>query len=887
MKTGDSDLSERYYDLSVEEVEKKFSTDMSGGLPEKEARERLQREGYNEFSKKKRKSLVRKFFDQFKSFMIIVLLIAAIISGVVGYMHGEGFTDAIIILAIVILNAVIGVAQEAKAEKSLEALEKMSAPYSKVIRNGQVETIPARDIVPGDVVIIETGDLVPADIRLTEAVNLKIQEASLTGESVPAEKFSDRIDGEVPLGDRLNMAYSSTMVSYGRGKGVVVATGMKTEVGKIAGMLQSVPDMKTPLQIRIDKLGKYLGIGALGICVLIFIIGVIQGRDMLSMFMTAVSLAAAAIPEGLPAVSTIVLAVGVQRLARKNAIVRHLPSVETLGSTSVICSDKTGTLTQNKMTVVKLFFNNEIIDIPDSLPEDQEPFIDAYILANDGKLTEEQDGGSHTTGDPTETAFIDLGMKFGIDKNKLDKEYERVAEIPFDSDRKMMTTINRGPDGKLNVFTKGGLDELISRCDRILLDGEVKPLTGKEIEIIKDANIKMAEQALRVLAAGCKDIDSMPSEITSEAVEKGLVFFGMAGIIDPPRVEVRDAVMTCRVAGIKPVMITGDHKITAVAIAEALDIKEEDEIALTGAELDKMSDDELSARIEDISVYARVSPEHKVRIVKAFQKKGKIVAMTGDGVNDAPALKLADIGVAMGITGTDVSKEAADVVLTDDNFATIVTAVGEGRRIYDNILKAIQFLLSTNIGEVLVIFIAIIFNWDSPLLPIQILWINLVTDSLPALALSVDPAEPDVMGRKPENTRKNILSGSFLVRIILQGIMIGGLSLIAFRVGMRESLEVAQTMTFAVLALSQITHAFNVRTSRHSAFRGMFNNKWLLLALAAVLGMMLIVLLVPGLHGIFHLAPIDTIHWLWIIGLSFAPLVIVEFTKAVLRLFHK
>lgn len=764
MKTEDSGISERFYNLSAEEVEKKFSTKSSGGLPEAEARERLQREGCNEFSKKKKKSLALKFLDQFKSFMIIVLLIAAAISGVVGYMHGEGFTDAIIILAIVILNAIIGVAQEAKAEKSLEALEKMSAPFSKVRRGGKVETIPARDIVPGDLVIIETGDLVPADLRLTEAVNLKIQEASLTGESVPAEKFSEQIEGEVPLGDRFNMAYSSTMVSYGRGEGIVVATGMKTEVGKIAGMLQSVPDMKTPLQIRIDKLGKYLGIGALGICVLIFIIGVIQGREILSMFMTAVSLAAAAIPEGLPAVSTIVLAVGVQRLAKRNAIVRNLPSVETLGSTSVICSDKTGTLTQNKMTVVKLFFNNKIADIPDSLPEGQELFIDAYILANDGKLTEEQDGGSHTTGDPTETAFIDLGMKLGIDKNELDGRYKRLAEIPFDSDRKMMTTVNRGPDGKISVFTKGGLDELISRCDRILIDGEIKPLTRKETEVINEANIEMAEQALRVLAAGYKDVDSIPSEMTSEAVEKGLIFLGMAGIIDPPRVEVRDAVMTCRAAGIKPVMITGDHKITAIAIAEALDIKEEGEIALTGAELDKMSDEELSARIEDISVYARVSPEHKVRIVKAFRKRGEIVAMTGDGVNDAPALKLADIGVAMGITGTDVSKEAADVVLTDDNFATIVTAVGEGRRIYDNILKAIQFLLSTNIGEVLVIFIAILFNWDSPLLPIQILWINLVTDSLPALALSVDPAEPDVMSRRPENARKNILSGSFLAR---------------------------------------------------------------------------------------------------------------------------
>lgn len=882
MKTEDP---VRFYNRTAEEVAGQFGTDVKNGITEDEARKRLSEQGYNEFRKKKKKSVAAKFMEQFKSFMIIVLLIAAIISGVVGYLDGEGFTDAIIILAIVVLNAVIGVIQEMKAEKSLEALEKMSAPYSKVIRNGQVETVHSREIVRGDVVVIETGDLIPADIRLTEAVNLKIEEASLTGESVPSEKHPHPIDGDVPLGDRSNMAYSSTMVSYGRGHGIVVETGMNTEVGKIAGMLQSVPDMKTPLQVRIDQLGKYLGIGALGICILIFVVGVIQGRDMMSMFMTAVSLAAAAIPEGLPAVSTIVLAVGVQRLAKQNAIVRNLPSVETLGSTGVICSDKTGTLTQNKMTVTRMFSDGRSYGIPEKPTADQELLMKAFILANDGKLGRE-DGHWRTTGDPTETAFIDMGIRLDINKDELEREYRRAAEIPFDSDRKMMSTVNQA-DGKLLVFTKGGVDEVLGRCTHLMHHGKAVALTEAHRETIGRENIGMAGQALRVLSAAYKEISSLPSEVSSDTLENGLVFLGMAGIIDPPRTEVKDAVMTCRAAGIKPVMITGDHKITAVAIAEALDIMEKGEIALTGAELEKMSDGELGSKIEDISVYARVSPEHKVRIVKAFQSKGRIVAMTGDGVNDAPALKLADIGVAMGITGTDVSKEAADVVLADDNFATIVTSVKEGRRIYDNILKAIQFLLSTNIGEVLVIFVAIVANWETPLLPIQILWINLVTDSLPALALSVDPAAPDVMKRKPENTRKNILSGSFLVRIILQGVMIGGLSLAAFRIGMQAGVETARTMTFAVLAFTQITHAMNVRTARQSAFRGMFNNKWLLGALAAVILMMVAVLFIPALYGIFRLAPLNASQWWWVLGLSLAPLPIVELTKAILRLIRK
>ena len=872
-----------FYNLSVGDVEKRFETYWSEGLGKDEAKQRFARDGANEFEKKKPKTLLMRFFEQFKSFMIVVLLIAAVISGIVGYMNGEGFTDAIIILAIVILNACIGTAQEVKAEKSLEALEKMSAPYSKVVRGGQIETIPSREIVKGDVVVIETGDLIPADMRLIEVVNLKVEEAALTGESVPETKHSDVIDGKVPLGDRENMAYSSTLVSYGRGKGIVVATGMATEVGKIAGMIQSVPDTKTPMQVRIDQLGKFLGIAALSICLIIFVVGIIQGREMVEMFMTAVSLAAAAIPEGLPAVSTIVLAVGVQRLAKRNAIVRHLPSVETLGSTKVICSDKTGTLTQNKMTIVNLYTDYKLSEMPNHLNADQTRLLTSSILANDAKLSREESSWI-TAGDPTETAFINAGLRFGLNKNDIEKQHERMAEIPFDSERKMMTTVNRDSENKICVHTKGGVDELLACCDFVLLDGEIRELSESEKEKIRKANIDMAQKALRVLGVAYKDITELPSEITTKTLECSLVFAGMVGMIDPPRDEVKDAVIKCREAGIMPVMITGDHLITAVAIAESLQIKKENEIAMVGSELEKTTDAKLLEIIDHTSVYARVSPEHKVRIIKAFQEKGEIVAMTGDGVNDAPALKLADIGLAMGITGTDVSKEAADVVLADDNFTTIVSAVEEGRRIYDNILKAIQFMLSTNVGEIFVVFIAIVSNWPAPLLPIQILWINLVTDSLPALALSVDPADPDVMRRKPIDANEGIISKSFLSRILLQGAMIGGLSLTAFLIGMQTSVATGQTMTFAVLALAQITHVFNVRSKRHSAFRNMFKNKMLLGALAIVLFLMIIVLEVPQLHDIFHLASLTQTQWIWVIVLSIAPLPIVELVKGVLRI---
>ncbi|MDR0680228.1 MAG: calcium-translocating P-type ATPase, PMCA-type, partial [Dysgonamonadaceae bacterium] len=879
-----------YYNQTIEEVAEELNTSISEGLTKTEAYSRLEKFGYNEFQKKKNKSLLAKFWAQFKSFMIFILIIAAIISGITGYLQGEGFTDAIIILIIVVVNAVIGVLQEDKAEKSLEALEKMAAPQCKVIREGKVLTVESRKLVPGDLVILDTGDSIPADLRLTEAVNLKIQEAALTGESVPEEKFTQAIlKKEALLGDRGNMGFSSTNVVYGRGKGIVIGTGMDTEVGKIAAMIQAVPDQQTPLQQKLDKLGRHLGTGALIICALIFAVGVWHGNSLLSMFMIAVSLAAAAIPEGLPAVSTIVLAVGVQRLAKRNAIVRTLPSVETLGSTNVICSDKTGTLTQNKMTVVKLFAGDKVAEVEQlqtdgTLSDTQKQLIRIAVFANDAKLSEEKDRYT-TTGDPTETALIDCGLKFGFNKNGMEKEHERIAEIPFDSERKLMTTVHRWDSTRAVVYTKGGLDELLDCCSKISENGKIIPLTEAHKNTIRETNVRLAESALRVLAMGYKKLEILPSKIDRDTLENDLIFTGMVGMIDPPRPEVKTAVLKCRHAGIKPVMITGDHLITAVAIAKQLNILRDNELAITGSDVEKMTDVELREKAHHISVYARVSPEHKVRIVKAFQANGDVVAMTGDGVNDAPALKLADIGAAMGIVGTDVSKEAADIVLTDDNFSTIVSSVEEGRRIYDNILKAIEFLLSCNVGEIIVLFVAVMANWATPLLPIHILWINLVTDSLPALALSVDPAGKGVMNRKPIDSQKSILNKKFSSLVILQGIMIGALSLTAYQIGLHttpvaeDAVDVARAMCFAVLAFTQLTHVFNVRSHSHSSFHNFCSNKFLLGAIAVSAGLMFMVLEIPYLHDLFHISHLTDAQWIWVAVLSIAPIPVVEFVK--------
>ena len=893
-----------WFNKSIEEVEKELETDLSKGLSNEEVQKRREKYGLNELKAKKKKSLFQKFLDQFKDFSIIILIIAAIVSGIVGVAEGEGVTDTIIILIVVIVNAIIGVSQEAKAEKSLEALQKLTDHASKVLRNGEVIVIPSKELVPGDIVVLDTGDYIPADLRIIEAVNLKSQESSLTGESVPVEKTIDKIEEkEVGIGDRINMLFSSSLVTYGRGKGIVVETGMTTEVGKIAGMLDNTEEQITPLQEKLNKLGKTLGIAALAICVVIFIIGLIQGKEPIHMFMTAVSLAVAAIPEGLVAVSTIVLAIGVQKMVKKNAIVKRLPAVETLGSATVICSDKTGTLTKNQMTVEKIFINSNTKDIEeykDSNDLDLEKLVLANMLCNDTKIS--SDGT--LTGDPTETALVDMGFTLDFEPSIYD-EMPRIGEVPFDSDRKLMTTINE-VNGKYIVYTKGGVDELLARCNSYLLNGEIKQDLENYSKIVRENNEKMAKEALRVLSCAYKEIDHKPTDEEIKNIENDLIFVGMVGMIDPPREEAKKAVEKCKTAGIKTVMITGDHKITATAIAKKLGILENEDEAITGQDLENMSDEELEKNVRHYSVYARVSPEHKVRIVRAWQKNGEIVAMTGDGVNDSPALKQANIGCAMGMVGTDVAKEAADVILTDDNFATIVSAVEEGRRIYDNILKVIQFLLSSNVGEIVVLFLATLFtplfaNWFGItdishleiLLPIHILWINLVTDSLPALALAFDPANKDIMNRKPNKPEKGVFTKGMTLRVIYQGVMIGLLTLGAFMIGLattteaidgltldESKIEVGQTMAFVTLALSELVHVFNVRNNKQSVFKtGILNNKKLLLAVGASALLMIVILAIPALRSIFSIPVLPTSNIIELVLLILAPLVIVELFK--------
>ena len=893
-----------WFNKDIETVEKDLETNSKTGLNSEEAKKRIEKYGLNKLKAKKKKSLFQKFLEQFKDFSIIVLIIAAIVSGVVGVAQGEGITDTIIILIVVIVNAIIGVAQESKAEKSLEALQKLTDHATKVMRDGKVLVVPAKELVPGDVVVLDTGDYIPADLRIIEAINLKAQESSLTGESVPVEKQVSTIEEqEIGIGDRKNMLFSSSLVTYGRGKAIVVETGMSTEVGKIAGMINETEKQETPLQNKLNRLGKTLGIAALVICVVIFIIGLLQGKEPIHMFMTAVSLAVAAIPEGLAAVSTIVLAIGVQKMVKRNAIVKRLPAVETLGSATVICSDKTGTLTQNKMTVEKVFWNNNLINLEGinySDNEDLKQLVFASMLCNDTKVSE----GNKLTGDPTETALVDMAFKLDFNPS-IYEQLPRVEEIPFDSERKLMTTVHKNGD-KFVVYTKGGVDELLERCNSYLIEGNIKNDLDNYKAIIQQNNRKMAENALRVLACGYKEIDHKPTKAEMQTIENNLTFIGMVGMIDPPREEAKLAVEKCKTAGIKTVMITGDHKITASAIAKKLGILENDDEAITGLELEKMSDEELEKNVRHYSVYARVSPEHKVRIVKAWQKNGEVVAMTGDGVNDSPALKTSDIGCAMGVVGTDVAKEAADVILTDDNFATIVSAVEEGRRIYDNILKVIQFLLSSNVGEIIVLFFATLLTplfckWfgitDASvveiLLPIHILWINLVTDSLPALALAFDPANSDVMTRKPTKPGKGIFTKGMSFRVIYQGVMIGLLTLVAFMIGLgtttepinglsldESKIEVGQTMAFVTLALSELVHVFNVRDNKKSLFKTkVFNNSKLIWAILVSAALMFVILLVPALRNIFSIPVLPIGNILELVLLIFAPILIVEIFK--------
>lgn len=868
-------MEKKSHQLNVKDAFREFQTDPNKGLSSGEVSSRQLKYGYNEFEKTKHTTLWQKFISQFKSFMIIVLIFAAIISGITGYMNGEGITDALIILVILIANAIIGVFQEAKAEKSLDALEKMSAPHSKVIRDGEMKIVESRELVPGDIVVIETGDSVPADLRLVESSNLKVQESALTGESVPVEKDADAIvDADAPIGDRINMAYSSCSVIYGHGKGIVTAIGGKTEVGKIASMIQSVPDIRTPMQIRLDKLGKTLAIICLAVCVVIMVIGLCYGRGIMDMFMTAVSLAVAAIPEGLPAVSTVVLALGVQRIAKKNAIVRNLPSVETLGSTTVICSDKTGTLTQNRMTVTEIYVAGHSYETDEDNILIRE-MLKMSILANDATFNTEKTA----IGDPTETALLDVGMKYGIDKTILDVDMPRIAEIPFDSERKLMTTVHRSDSEEYIIAVKGGLDEILNCCTRINDGTEVRPLTEEDKNDILKANFDMASKALRVLAICCKSLNEIPDTITSATLENELIFLGMVGMIDPPREEAKEAVRRCKEAGIKPVMLTGDHKITATAIAKSLGIITTEDCVLTGTDVEMMDDEQLKQLAGNVSVFARVAPEHKVRIVRAFQSRGNVVAMTGDGVNDAPALKLADIGVAMGITGTDVAKEAADVVLADDNFATIVTSVREGRRIYDNLMKSIQFMISTNLGEIVLLLVAVLANLDMPLLPIQLLFINLVSDSLPALALSVDHADKDIMRRRPINPNQGIFTRAFTTRVIIQSLIVGLATLVAYLIGIKTSLDVARTMTFAVMIFCQFTIIFSIRSGNKLFVNRFFSNRWLWATIFLVIAVTLLVMLVPSLQSLFRLTSLTTEQWWITVGLSFIVLLLSELSK--------
>lgn len=844
--------------------------DADRGLSPEEALSRISEYGENRLQERARKTIIQRFFEQFKDVMILILIAAALISFVVAFYEREGFFEPVLILLIVVANAVMGVLQESRAENALEALKTLSAPHARVIRDGKESIIEAAQLVPGDIILLEAGDFVPADARIIHATSLKVEESALTGESAPSEKDAGAaVEKDAALGDRHNMLYSGTGVSYGHAKAVVTDTGMNTEMGRIANLLSDEPEGDTPLQRRLAALGKCLGIAALAASAVVFVIGIIDRMPVMAIFMTSVSLAVSAIPEGLPAIVTIVLAIGVQRMVRRNAIIRRLPAVETLGSASVICSDKTGTLTQNRMTLTKAFragaFSVEGVGENNSPPVKE--LLRYAALCCEGRV-EFDDGKEQHIGDPTETAIVLAAHKNGMPKDELEKEHPRLADIPFDSDRKLMTTVNR-IDGKNVVIVKGAFDVLARRC-----------VSGNVEEGRRYAE-DLGKQALRVLAVAYKEVDEVPQEIAPESLETGLTFMGLVGMIDPPRSEARDAVAVCRRAGIKPVMITGDHVLTASAIAKELGILREGGEAVSGSQLSQMSDMELRNRVRDISVYARVSPSDKIRIVRAWQQQGEVVAMTGDGVNDAPALKAADIGCAMGVTGTDVAKNAADMTLTDDNFATIVAAIREGRGIYDNIRKVVGFLLGTNIGEVLTVFLAMVLWKEAPLLPVQLLWINLVTDSLPAISLGMEPIGGDVMERKPTPKNEDIFAGGLGIQVLFQGAMFAALTLIGFWQGWVTSGDIAvgRTMAFLILSLTQVIHSFNMR-STHSLFHiGVFTNKTLTRAAAISLVLIAAVAFIPQVSTAFGLSRLATHMYLRAAGLALVPLPVLEFSK--------
>ena len=845
--------------LRKEEVLQKLRTKQGVGLTQREVQVRKQKYGNNKLQEKKKETLIIKFIKQFNDFMIIILIVASILSAITSYFQGENdYVDSIIIIAIVVFNALMGVIQEAKAEKSIEALKQMTPPMAKVVRDGRIQEIHAEDLVPGDIVELEAGTYVPADCRLLESHNLKIEESSLTGETEPVLKKADIVaQNDVPLGDMLNMAFMASIVVNGHGKAVVTETGMNTKVGKIANMIMEDETPETPIQKKLAQVGKILGIVCLAICALIFFIGMIKHIDPIEMFMTSVGLAVAAIPEGLPAIVTIILSIAVTKMAKRNAIIRKLPAVETLGSSKVICSDKTGTLTENNMKVVEIIGNkNKILEYG---------ALCCNCEINEGVVE----------GEPTEVAIVKEAVK-----EKQNKILPRICEIPFDSNRKLMTTVNELENGKYRIITKGAPEILLGICDYYEENNTVHDMNSTFLSKIKNKNEKMAEKALRVLGVAYLDVDIMPKEISADFLEKGLIFEGLIGMIDPPRKGVKEAVLACRRAGIKTVMITGDHITTAKAIAKDLEILRGRELAITGQELDKISDSKLEKEIMNYSVFARVTPEHKVRIVKAFQKTGAVVAMTGDGVNDAPALKKSDIGIAMGRKGTDVAKNAADMILNDDNFVTIVDAVKQGRNIFDNIKKAIHFLIATNIGEIVTIFVGLLLGVKSPLLAVQLLWVNLVTDSLPAIALGLEPPEKDIMNRPPRDSRKSIFADGLMGKIVVEGFMIGMFTILAFFIGNRYyGIEVARTMAFISLGMLELIHSFNVK-SEESIFKvGLFENKYLVGAFLLGTVLQLGIVFVPTLAEIFKLTQLNTTQWLITIAISIAPIIIVELQK--------
>ena len=880
---------EKMYRFTVDEVYKKLDSRING-LDVTEAENRHVEYGPNKLVEAKKKTLFSRFIDQMKNVMIIILLIAAVLSFVIAKVENESYTDSIVIFAVVVMNAILGVAQEAKADKAIESLKKMSLPYIKVRRSGKIESIKTEELVVGDIVLIEAGDFVPADMRLIECNSIRVEEASLTGESLPVSKFTDAILDETPLAERRNMLYSGSSVVYGRGEGIVTAIGMDTELGKIATMLTDTKESLTPLQKKMNEISKVLSIVVVVIGLAMVVLGLLQNNPLLEIFMLSVSLAVAAIPEGLPASITIILSIGVQKMAKEHSIVRKLASVETLGATEIICSDKTGTLTQNKMTVTEVNFGGTRIVTEDIKYDEKQEALDRFIknmmLCNDVKLNATSDG---FLGDPTEIALVQLGKTLGLDKEIIDTRNKRVAEIPFDSERKLMSTVNE-QQGKLIVNTKGAIEGLIERCTKAIIDNKLVDMTQEVKQKILDANNEMSSRALRVLGFAYKEINELPKDITTDTLENDLIYVGLVGMIDPPRPEVKQAVKECFSAGMIPIMITGDSISTAVAIAKEIGILTEGKEAITGQELDSLTDEEFEKRIKNIRVYARVSPENKVRIVKVWKKLGKTVAMTGDGVNDAPALKTADIGVGMGITGTEVSKSVASMVLTDDNFASIVVAVKEGRRVYKNIQNVIAYLLASNIAEVLIVFIAKIFN-STVFSPLHLLWINLITDAIPAMTLGFEPADKNSMKEKPRKANEKFFNPFLITRIVVPAV-IKSIMVLALYFYVESNVlynhSHAMTVAFIALSFAELLFAFVIRSDRKSILSmGLFSNPQLLIGVASIIFVQLCVIFIPAIGNIFELVHLDSSLYILSIGAALVYMIVAEILKKIIARIYK